>query len=115
VSHDVAIAGRVAMEGGLEYDPGSGALFIRKIRVVETHIDSVPPKVASLLDAVGGVKSLDRVFNEVSRIVPPRIADVKIAELPGDWRGQAARAVIRSVRVGGDGVDVEVGLPGNGR
>jgi hypothetical protein len=78
---------------------------------VETHRDSVPAKAAPIVAGLGGMTTLDSLFREICQAVPPKIADVKIAQLPVDWRGTTAKSVIRTVQVSGDGLDIEVGLP----
>jgi hypothetical protein len=111
MTRDVAVDGRISLAGQVVYDPGTGGLYIRGIRLVDTHLDSVPEAIRPVVKSLGGLPAVDRLFKQVCKVVPPRIADVKLAQLPDDWQGRTAKAFIRSARVGRDGIDVEIGFP----
>ena len=110
-ARDAAIDGRGSFEGTLDYDPSLGQLYVRKIRLVDTHLESVPASIAPLVRGIGGMKTVDGLFREICRAVPPHLADMKIGQLPDDWKGRTAKSVIRTVRVNGDGLDIEIGVP----
>lgn len=111
VTRDIVLGGRVSLQGAVDYDPASGALLIRKIHILRTHLDTVPAGIAPVLDRFGGLPAVDRLFGEACKRLPPHISDLKIGQVPKDWRGDIAKSVIRSVRVVPDGLDVEIGLP----
>jgi hypothetical protein len=108
---DAAITGRLSLDGDLHYDPVAGEFLLTNVRLADARLDTVPPKLMTVLQPIGGLSTIQSLFDEVCKVVPPRLSDVKIGRLPDDWKGNAAKSVIRSVAVQGDGLDVEVGLP----
>jgi hypothetical protein len=105
------ITGRIALDGQLRYVPESGQLFLKNIRLVDAHIDRVSPQIEPALKKIGGLPTVKLLFGEICKQAPPKISDVKLGQLPDNWKGNAARSAIRSVTVEGDGLDVEFGLP----
>jgi hypothetical protein len=111
VTPEATITGRVTLEGDFRYEPGSGQFLLKNIRLVDARIDTVSPRIESEIRKIGGLPTVQGIFTEICKLVPPRISDVRVGQLPDDWKGRAAKAVVRSVAVTGDGLDVEVGLP----
>jgi len=111
VAPEETITGRIALDGELRYEPESGQLFLKNIRLVDAHIDAISPQMEPAIKRLGGLPTVQLVFKEMCKLVPAKISDVKVGQLPADWKGKAAQSVIRSVVVKGDGVNVEIGLP----
>ena len=114
VTPGAAIGGRVSLDGDLVYEPASGEFFVRNIRLADAHIDSVPPDVATALRQIGGISTVEYPFRELCKHFPPKISDIKAGQLPDDWKGRAARCVLRRLVIKADGIDAEVGLPRGG-
>ena len=108
---DAAVTGRLALDGGPHYDPNTGELLLTNVRVADARLDTVPPKLTPFLEPLGGLPAIQGLFVEICKIVPPHLSDIKLGQLPGDWKGRAAKSVLRSVVVQGDGLDIEIGLP----
>ena len=108
---DAAVTGRLSLDGNLYYDPNTGELLLTKVRVVDANLDTVPAKLTPFLEPLGGVSAIHGLFTEICKVVPPRLTDIKLGHLPDDWKGKAAKSVLRGAVVQGDGLDIEVGLP----
>ena len=108
---DTAVTGRLSLEGDLNYDPNAGELVLTNVHLTEAKLDTVPEKLLPLLKPIGGLTAVQDLFTEICKAVPPRLSNIKLGQLPADWKGNAAKAVLRGVVVQGDGLDIEVGLP----
>ena len=108
---DTAATGHLSLDGDLHYDPTAGELLLTNVRLADAKLDTVPPKLTPFLEPLGGLPAIQGLFTEICKVVPPHLSNLKIGHLPDDWKGQAAKSVLRSVTVQGDGLDIEVGLP----
>ena len=108
---DTAVTGRLSLEGELHYDPNAGELVLTNVRLTEAQLDTVPEKLLPVLKPIGGLSAIQDLFTEICKAGPPRLSNLTLGQLPADWKGNAAKSVLRGVVVQGDGLDIEVGLP----
>ena len=108
---DTAVTGRLSLDGALHYDPATGELVLTEVRLTEAKLDTVPANLMPLLQPIGGLSAIRELFTEICKAVPPRLSNIKLGQLPADWKGNAAKSVLRGVVVQGDGLDIEIGLP----
>jgi hypothetical protein len=108
---DTAVTGQLSLDGDLRYDPTSGELVLTEVRLTEAKLDTLPPNLVPLLKPIGGLPAIQEIFAEICKTVPPHLSNIKLGQLPADWKGNAAKSVLRGVVVQGDGFDIEIGLP----
>ncbi|MCP5419316.1 MAG: DUF1439 domain-containing protein [Gammaproteobacteria bacterium] len=89
---------RGIVEGGLEYRRSDAAFYLRDLRI--RRIDGAPPAYPAAAPP-----------NVAERLLQSALADYPLYRLDeGGFKQALARLLVKSVRVGSDGVLVELGL-----